>query len=139
MIIDTGVLVAAADRSDACHKACAQILSSIEHRVVPEAVIVESDYLILERLGAHAELSFLDALDEGSFSIEPSLREDRLRARDIAHRYRDAEVGYVDAVIVAIAERLGDAVIASLDRRHFRMITPEHVDAFTLLPEGIPE
>ena len=34
-------------------------------------------------------------------------------------RYADAEIGYVDAVVVAMAERLKDRRVATLDRRDF--------------------
>ena len=43
-------------------------------------------------------------------------------------------MGYVDASIVAIAERLNVTRIATLDQRHFRMMRPRHVDALTLPP-----
>jgi hypothetical protein len=36
--------------------------------------------------------------------------------------------------IVATAERLGEANVATLDRRHFTVVRPAHVEAFTLLP-----
>jgi uncharacterized protein len=42
--------------------------------------------------------------------------------------------GTVDASIVATAERLGIREIATVDRRHFTVVRPDHVDAFTLLP-----
>jgi hypothetical protein len=35
---------------------------------------------------------------------------------------------------VAVAERLRIAGIATIDRRHFSIVRPRHVDAFTLLP-----
>ncbi len=34
----------------------------------------------------------------------------------------------------AIAERLGLTDVATLDRRHFTVVRPRHVDALTLLP-----
>ena len=40
----------------------------------------------------------------------------------------------VDASVVAIAERLEQDTIATLDRRHFSVVRPLHVDAFTLVP-----
>ena len=36
--------------------------------------------------------------------------------------------------VAAIAERLGLTEIATLDHRHFTVIRPRHVQAFTLLP-----
>ena len=40
----------------------------------------------------------------------------------------------VDASVVALAERRGLEVIATLDQRHFRAVRPRHVPAFTLVP-----
>lgn len=39
-----------------------------------------------------------------------------------------------DASVVAIAEEIGAREIATLDRRDFSVVRPQHVDAFTLLP-----
>jgi uncharacterized protein len=43
-------------------------------------------------------------------------------------------LGTVDASVVAAAERLGIAEVATVDRRHFGVIRPRHTEAFTLLP-----
>ena len=42
-------------------------------------------------------------------------------------------LGGVDSSIVAAAERLRVTTIATLDRRHFGLIRPDHVQAFELL------
>jgi predicted nucleic acid-binding protein len=49
-------------------------------------------------------------------------------------RYADFPLGFVDAVVVATAERLGLSEVATIDRRHFTAVRPAHVEAFTLLP-----
>jgi len=36
--------------------------------------------------------------------------------------------------VIALAERLGATEVATLDRRHFTVVRPQHVSAFTLLP-----
>jgi predicted nucleic acid-binding protein len=41
----------------------------------------------------------------------------------------------VDAAVIGLAERLRITEIATLDRRHFTVVRPVHVGAFTLLPE----
>jgi hypothetical protein len=43
-------------------------------------------------------------------------------------------MGYVDAITVAIAERVRDLRIATVDRRHFLAVRPRHAEAFELLP-----
>jgi uncharacterized protein len=54
---------------------------------------------------------------------------------DLAERYADLGLGGTDASLVAIAERLGIDRIATFDRRHFTVVRPAHVEAFTLLPD----
>lgn len=56
------------------------------------------------------------------------------RMAELAERYADLGLGGTDASVVAIAERLGIDKIATLDRRHFSVVRPRHVEAFTLLP-----
>jgi len=43
-------------------------------------------------------------------------------------------LGFVDASIVAIAERFKLHAIATTDRRDFSLVRPAHVDRFTLVP-----
>jgi predicted nucleic acid-binding protein len=49
-------------------------------------------------------------------------------------RQRDLPLGAVDASVVALAERFGVTEVATLDRRHFTVVQPRHVDSLTLLP-----
>lgn len=42
-----------------------------------------------------------------------------------------SSTGFVDASVVAIAERLRHGTIATTDRRHFTAIRPRHVGAFS--------
>ncbi|GAA4546285.1 hypothetical protein [Pseudonocardia xishanensis] len=53
---------------------------------------------------------------------------------DLVDTYADLPLGTSDASVVALAERLGVTEVATLDHRHFRVVRPRHVDAFTLLP-----
>jgi predicted nucleic acid-binding protein len=51
--------------------------------------------------------------------------------RSLLVTYADLHLGFVDASVVALAERLEITQIATLNHRDFR---PHHVDAFELLP-----
>lgn len=134
MIVDTGILFGLADRADRHHGDAKRVFRDPEPKVVPEAVVVEADHLILAVLGIDAEIAFVAGLDEGAFSVEPSTRDDRARAAELVALYRDARIGYVDAITVAIAERLGEHRVATVDRRRFAMVRPRHVPAFDLVP-----
>lgn len=103
-------------------------------KVVAEPAVVESDWLIQKHLGVDAEIGFLESLSEGAFVVESPVPADRARATELVAQYRDANIGYVDAVTVAIAERLKEIRIATFDRRLFLLIKPRHIDAFNLVP-----
>jgi predicted nucleic acid-binding protein len=102
--------------------------------IVPHLVVTEVVYLLGSRLGAAAEVRFLGDLAAGSFYVEPVAPGDWLRIADLVWTYRDLPLGTVDASVVATAERLGIAEIATTDRRHFSVVRPAHAAAFTLLP-----
>jgi predicted nucleic acid-binding protein len=59
---------------------------------------------------------------------------DWLRIAELVATYRDLPMGTVDASVIAAVERLGLSEIATVDRRHFGVVRPRHVDAFTLVP-----
>jgi predicted nucleic acid-binding protein len=105
-----------------------------ESRIVPATVLVELDHFIRQRLHAVAHAAFLRDITDGAYFVEELRREDYARVRQICAKYSDADIGLVDASVVAIAERLNEPKIATLDHRHFRMIQARHVDAFELLP-----
>lgn len=100
--------------------------------VVPALVIAEAAYLIAARVGARAELAFLSDLAMGNFVVEGPAPSDWERIAELVARYRDMRLGTVDASVVAVAERLGITTIATLDRRHFPVVRPRHVEAFAL-------
>jgi uncharacterized protein len=52
---------------------------------------------------------------------------------DLVVTYGDLPLGTTDASVAAVAERLGVAEVATLDRRHFTVVRPKHVTALALL------
>ena len=79
-------------------------------------------------------MKFLGDLADGAFTVEPVAAGDWLRIAELVARYRNLPLGTVDASVVATAERLGINEIATVDHRHFTVVRPRHVEAFTLLP-----
>ncbi|HEU0073478.1 MAG TPA: PIN domain-containing protein [Dehalococcoidia bacterium] len=106
-----------------------------EPLVVPSPVLVEVDYWIGELLGNRTRLEFLQDILDGNFLIEDLIAEDYDRIFEIAERYDDTPVGFVDAAVLAVVERLGEPKLATLDRRHFGLLRPRHVEALRLLPD----
>jgi predicted nucleic acid-binding protein len=80
-------------------------------------------------------ISLLDDIVGGAYRVEELQSSDYRRIREICDRYADADVGFVDAAVLAVVERLNEPKLATLDHRHFRLLQPRHVDALRLLPE----
>lgn len=133
MMVDANIILAMADREDRVHALASAIMARTETKIVTDAILAEADCFIRARVGHAVEMAFLESVDD-AFVVEPSTRKDRARARELCERYGAADLGYADALTVAIAERLGEHVIATLDRRDFAMIRPKHVAAFELIP-----
>ena len=135
LILDTGPLLAALDRSDADHDACRELIEeSREPRVIPSPVLVEVDYWIHERLHPGVLVALLADIEDGAYRLEHPQTSDVARIRELCDRYADADIGYVDASVLAIVERLGEHRLATLDHRHFGLLRPRHCDALELLP-----
>lgn len=137
LILDTGPLYASLDRNDADHAACRKLIEdATEALVIPSPVLVEVDYWIHTRLHAGVLVALLDDIAVGAYRVENLEAADYDRVRQICDRYADNDVGFVDAAVLAIIERLGETKVASLDHRHFSAFKPAHVSALRLLPEG---
>ena len=135
LIVDTGVLVAATDRTDRAHRACVDLLQSASSPLVTTAmVIAESAYLIERELGTDAEALLYQSIVDRTLLVEQLTVPDWQRVRDLVLTYASLPLGGTDAGLIAIAERLGQTTIATLDRRHFAVVRPAHVEAFHLVP-----
>lgn len=135
LILDTGPLYASLDRSDQDHAACRRLIETAdEPLVIPAPVLVEVDYWIHMRLHPGVLTALLDDVIAGAYLVEDLEMEDHRRARQICDRYGEDDVGFVDAAILAVVERLGEPKLATLDHRHFTFLQPRHVDALELLP-----
>lgn len=97
------------------------------------SVVQESAYLISTRLGAIAEAGFL-RVAANEWALEAVEQDDLARAADLVETYADLPLGFVDASIVAIAERLDVRTLLTTDRRHFTVVRPVHVPRFVLAP-----
>ena len=123
------------DADDAHHEASLELLETHPGPlVVPTLVITEVVYLLATRLGVEPEVRFLGDLAAGAFAVESVPASDWLRIAELVASYRDLPLGTVDASVVAAAERLDLTDVATVDRRHFNVVRPKHIDAFTLLP-----
>ena len=120
IVADTGAILALIDTSDRHHKT---LLGLFEDRptdwILPWAILAEVDYLVGAHVGTKAHEAWLDDLASGAFQVEWGTEADLTRAREIARRHRALRIGLVDAVVMAVAERLQVKAVATLDLRHF--------------------
>jgi uncharacterized protein len=135
VILDTGVLYAAMAPRDRRHAQCAALLRAGLELLLPAPVLVELDYFLTELTATYRAFDeVLRRVENGALTVLDLDSEDYPRVRQLCAQYGDWPLGFVDAAIVAIAERERQTQIGTLDHRHFGVIRPRHVAAFTLLP-----
>lgn len=136
LLVDTNVWLAVSDRRSRHHRACHALVD--RHRAVLAStvpVIAETGWLLLDRGGAAAQRRFLGAVAAGDIAALDLDQSDWRRVYELVSVYADAALDVVDASTIAIAERLNQTVVATLDDRDFRLVRPRHVAAFELLPD----
>lgn len=120
IVADTGAVLALYDADEEHHRALRTLFEAAPHRwLLPWAILPEVDYLLASQLGPRAEETFLADLADGTFAVEWGRDEDLPSAKRICVKYRSLRLGLVDAVVIAVAERLRVEAIATLDFRHF--------------------
>ena len=77
------------------------------------------DYLASQRLGARVQSLWMDDLAAGVYHVRWGADEDVEHARRIQKKYKSLKIGLVDAVVMAVAERVSASGIVTLDLRHF--------------------
>lgn len=135
ILADSGALYALADRRDAWHERMRKFWEeNPEPWLVPSSVVTEAAFLYGRRLGPEAEADFVASLAAGDFAVETLESADCARAADLIRAYGDLPLGFVDASIVAMAERLEVDTLVTTDRRHFALVRPAHVPRLRLVP-----
>jgi predicted nucleic acid-binding protein len=132
-LIDTGILYALADEDDDWHARARDFIQETKLPLItPVTVVPEVTYLLRSRLGPDAERIFVESLAEGEVAVENLSGADLARCAELLVEFDF--LGFVDASVVALAERLRLRSIVTTDRRDFRRVRPRHIAAFDLLP-----
>jgi uncharacterized protein len=135
IVIDTGPVVAAANRKDDYHLQCVDLLQNFPGPLLlPTPLLTEIGYMLASRAGAKAEADFLRDVADGVYELVPVTSSEVSRAADLVEQYASLPLGTADAFVVAVAEKYRAVNIATLDRRHFSVVRPSHLPTFTLLP-----
>jgi predicted nucleic acid-binding protein len=131
---DTGFVVALTNRSDPRHGEVAKVYFQQNEIVLPQTVLAEVAYLIQRDAGAVVLIRFLRGLAQSKFVLMALMDGDLLRTAEILAQYQDSRIDFVDATVMAIAERENITTVLTLDRRDFSLFRPKHCLSFTLLP-----
>lgn len=135
ILIDSSGLIAFMDRrSRAFGAISATIDASANLILIPASTLPEASYVISSRLGHGAMRLFARDLITTAPHIEDLVPTDYIRIAELLDSYADLRLDFVDASIVALAERLNIQHILTLDRRDFSVIKPRHCEYFELLP-----
>lgn len=135
IVVDTGVLLGAADENDADHeRSKAVLLAHRDQMLAPAGVLYETSWQIENMLGPEAEAAFLGLVATGSLAVVDLTTADWVRSIELIEMYKDLGLGVVDASIIAVAERLKIGTIATLNRRDFAVVRPKHCDSLELIP-----
>jgi predicted nucleic acid-binding protein len=138
IVCDTGPLVAAALSNDSYHLPCVKLFNDLHaagrELLIPATVVAEVGYLLNREAGPRVESLFLRSVAEGIFTAVDLITADYARMADLVAQYGSLPLGTTDASVIAVAERLKLTEVATLDRRHFSVVRPDHADSLVLLP-----
>ena len=135
VIIDTGIVYALSDKKDAWHVRSVEFITKFSGTlIIPSCVIPETCYLLNKYLGQEAEVAFINSLANKEMAIENVAINDLTRCVELLKRYDNLNIGFVDAILICISERLKITRILTTDRRHFSVIKPRHCNSYILLP-----
>lgn len=135
LVLDTSGVIALLSRADDAHEACVAVASADDELIVPPLTLVEIDYWCRKSAASAAFEQFTRDIQQGAYELATLPIADLARSVDLAHTYRDLDLGIVDASVIALTERLRVTRVLTLDRREFSLVRPRHCAALMLLPE----
>lgn len=139
LVADTGGLlraIAATPQGKPAWPEYSRALQSASAVVVPAMVLAESDYFLRKQRPAMRRLVG-EIFDPATrYEFEPTDPADIVRALNIDARFANLELGLVDGVVAAVAERRRISRVLTTDRRDFGAlrIGPRYDKAMILVP-----
>ncbi|MEA5513461.1 type II toxin-antitoxin system VapC family toxin [Nodularia sp. UHCC 0506] len=133
-VADTGFVVALLNRSDTMHNIVTKIYIQQTEILLPQTVLAEIAYLVGKNAGVKTVVAFLQGLSASRFTLVALTDKDIMRVGEILNEYADSRIDFVDASVMAIAERYGIIQILTLDQRDFRLFRPKHCKNFDIIP-----
>jgi len=136
LVLDTGPIVALLDVADPEHERCLKMVSDTrQDLVIPVLVLAEVDYWLLKLYGHEPWQTFVEDIDRGAYRLHALSEKTLVRAAQLEREYASLDLGLVDASVIAACEELNEPKVATLDRRDFSVVRPDHRDHLTLLPD----
>jgi predicted nucleic acid-binding protein len=133
-IADTGFVVALLNRSDAMHPEAQAVYLQQSQILLPQTALVEIAYLVGREAGVGTVAHFMQAMPTSRFEVIAANHSDLARIGQILEQYASIPIDFVDASIIAIAERLCLKTVLTFNHRSFNLFIPAHCPSFTLLP-----
>jgi predicted nucleic acid-binding protein len=115
LFVDTSVWYAAADSSDRSHGRATEILTTGDHLVTTDHILVETWTLLRHRIGRNAAEQFWHGLRFGVATVEPVVAADLEVAWGIGDAFPDQDFSIVDRTSFAVMQRLGIQKVATFD------------------------
>lgn len=117
LLVDTGPLVALADRRDAFHAPCTAWFRDFRGEMITTwAVLTEVSHLVPS---VHAAVALFRLCELSGLKVLPLGRDDLLVATDWMDRYADRPMDLADASLVIASMATGITGVWTLDRSDF--------------------
>lgn len=135
ILLDSSAVMAAADRADLNHSAAVAWFGRVDEPLLLGALsLADLDMLLQRELGSAAALALVRSITDGAIRLVAPTQADLTRAGQLMDAAAEHHPRLTDALMVALAERLGVHRIATFDRRPIAVFRPRHVRAFDLEP-----
>jgi uncharacterized protein len=134
-IADTGFVVAVMHRGDRYHAKAVAVYRQAQRILLLQPSLAEIAYLLERSGGSLAVAEFLGKIPQSKLLLTAVNETDVAHCATILHQYADSRIDFVDAMVMAVAERLLITTIFTIDYRDFRLYRPSHCPHFTLLPD----
>jgi uncharacterized protein len=139
LVADTGGLLRALARGPngrAAWPDYERALRNASAVIVPALILAEMDYFLRSERSAMRKL-IREIVDPATtYELEPVSATDLARGLQLDAKFHELQLGLVDGVVAAVAERRRVMRVLTVDRRDFGALRvgPRYTQALTLLP-----
>lgn len=131
LLVDTGPLVAIANKRDKFHRACTDYLKDYRGKLLTTWAVLTEFAHLADSIGA--TLPLYQWIERGGLELLPLGREELVIAIDWIERYADRPMDLADASLVVAALKTGCTNVWTLDRADFETYRLPNRKHFTLV------